>query len=213
MSRKLGMICSLIAVFGVTAYVVYSARIAFPEMVSFNELVTNSVDTSQRYLLNYSLFHVPLLFFLKIPYLNPMYKTRIMPQDFMYIIIRALKASVALAAFVLLSNVLSALLMRLELSVSPLFLNVYARMVSFSFFYNLLYLYLYWVSSQEILGVAGVFVFNLVVLVAFNQIKFQFIGKISENFDLKFMIAYSLFGIALCMGLLVYLTKRKEVKK
>lgn len=213
MSRKLGLSVSLAAVFALAVYFVCAAIDVFPEMTDVNEVIAHCLDSPQRYMMNFALYHVPLLFFLKVPYLNPMYKTRIAPKSFEYVIFRALGTSVAVAVFVLLSYVIAALSMGRTLSDPLLLLSVCARMVSFSLFYHLLYLCLYWISSHEILGIAGVFLLNVVILTIYNSIKFQFRNVVPETLDKQFMIIYSLGGIVLCASVLLYAARRKEVLK
>ncbi|MDR2647607.1 MAG: hypothetical protein LBB67_05755 [Oscillospiraceae bacterium] len=210
MSRKVGVFLSAVAIFLFVLYVAHDFATT-QQLSSLKDLLSSALDVPQKHLWNVTLCHMPILFFLKAPYLQPNYQVRLRPNVFSYILKRSVLISLCLSVYLFFLYVFYAFTAKMDLSDISFALSTFLRLIAFSFMCNLLYFVFYWLSKKEILAIMGVLLLNIIFLFIITEITFQFPKETMGKLNTNFMVAYSSTGNILGIFALWRMIQKREI--
>lgn len=147
------------------------------------------VDNAQKYLLNGSLYGIPLIYAFSRPFMSSEYRIRFRKNMAYKLITKAIINAMIMGAWIMLLFIVASLIMNIQIDFTYPLITVYIRYVILYAQCGGLYYLIYAISNSEIIAVCGVLLSNWIVLMVIATYNFivEPLGNISINIFLWYV--------------------------
>lgn len=207
MSKKTSFFLAIVLVVGMALYL--GADTAnYDTTLTFFETF---LDNSQKYLYIVTLFLLPVLYCVNVPFLEPAYRVRLKDTLFVFTFKRALLASLLLTVLIVCSYLVAPLFFGKPFVMSFYYAFVFMRLFFFVLGAFALHNAVYFLTQKMMLSIFSVLISNMLFLVILISANYYILnGTISAQTQLVFLSFYNFALISLSVGLFLFQGEKKE---